>query len=153
MLLADHGVASPDGTGAGGGGGGEGGAGGVTGESFSAVVHALIAEASGDDVGEMQVVQRRALERIGLMIGWNRDDDSSVDLADGELAALKPAEIEDVGGRVEIDVGVGCPIPGNLGRRHGAPPGYEFGRPAKIPKSLVDLSRAVNAPHRRSHRA
>jgi hypothetical protein len=36
---------------------------------------------------------------------------------------LKPAEIKSVGGRVEIDVGVGSPIPSNLGRRHGAPPG------------------------------
>jgi hypothetical protein len=71
----------------------------------------------------MQVVQRRVLERVALLIGWNRDDDGSVDLADGELAALKPTEIENVGGRVEIDVGVGSPIPSNLGRRHGAPPG------------------------------
>jgi hypothetical protein len=37
----------------------------------------------------MQVVQRRVLERVALLIGWNRDDDGSVDLADGELAALK----------------------------------------------------------------
>src|SRR5438309_1570164 len=36
----------------------------------------------GDDVGQMQVVQRRVLERVALMIGWNGDDDRSADLAD-----------------------------------------------------------------------
>jgi hypothetical protein len=31
--------------------------------------------------------------------------------------------------------------------------GYEFGRPAKILESLVDLSATVNPPRTRSHRA
>src|SRR5262249_9370208 len=39
-----------------------------------------------DDVGEMQLAQRRMLERVGLMIGRNRDDDRPIHLADGELA-------------------------------------------------------------------
>src|ERR1700694_4014428 len=66
-----------------------------------------------DDVGEMQIVQRGVLQRISLMIGRNRDDDRPTDLADGELVGCEPAEIEYVGGGVEVDVSIGCPIPDN----------------------------------------
>ena len=75
-----------------------------------------------DDVGQMQVVQRGMLQRMGLLIGRNRDDDRPVDLADRELVGLKPAEIECIAGSVEIDVGIASPIPIDLGCRHGAPP-------------------------------
>jgi hypothetical protein len=37
-------------------------------------------------------------------------------------SAAKPAEIEDVGRGVEVDVGIGSPIPGNTRRRHGTSP-------------------------------
>ena len=77
---------------------------------------------SRDDVGQMQVVQRGMLQRIGLLIGRNRDDDRPVDLADRELVGLKPAEIECIAGSVEINVGITSPIPIDLGCRHGAPP-------------------------------
>jgi hypothetical protein len=70
----------------------------------------------------MQIVQGRVLKRIGLMIRRNRDDDRPIDLADCKLVGLKPAEIKYVGGRVEVDVCIGSPIPIDLGRRHGAPP-------------------------------
>ena len=50
----------------------------------------------------MQVVQRGVLQRIGLLIGRNRDDDRPIDLADRELVGLKPAEIERVAGSIEI---------------------------------------------------
>ena len=67
----------------------------------------------------MQVVQRGMLQRIGLLIGRNRDDDRPVDLADRELVGLKPAEIECIAGSVEIDVGIASPIPIDLGCRLG----------------------------------
>ena len=99
----------------------------------------------GDDVGQMQVVQRRVLKRVGLMIGRDRNDHRPVDLVDRELIGLKPAEIEYVGGGVELDVCASSPIPRDLGRCHGAPSwSMEFGRPAKISVSLVILLIAVN---------
>jgi hypothetical protein len=70
----------------------------------------------------MQIAQRRVLQRIGLVIGRDRDDDRPIDFADGELIGRKPAEVEDVGARVEIDVSIGTPIPNDIRRRHGTPP-------------------------------
>jgi hypothetical protein len=56
------------------------------------------------------------------MIRRDRDDDRPIDLTDYKLVGLKPAEIEYVGGNVEVDVCISSPIPIDLGRRHGAPP-------------------------------
>ena len=50
----------------------------------------------------MKLAQRRVRQRVGLMIGRNRDDDRPVDLADGELVGCKPAEIENVGCGIEV---------------------------------------------------
>jgi hypothetical protein len=54
------------------------------------------------------------------MIQRNRNDNRPIDLTDCKLVGLKPAEIKYVGGRVEVDVCIGPPIPIDLGRRHGA---------------------------------
>ena len=75
-----------------------------------------------DDVGEVEVAQRGVLQRVGLMVGRDRDDDRPVDLADGELVGCKPAEIEYVGCGIEIDTGIGAPIPNDIDRAHGTPP-------------------------------
>ena len=75
-----------------------------------------------DDIGKMQFAQRRVVERIGLVIGRNRNNHRPVDFADGELTGREPAEIKNICGGIKCDVGVCSPRPNDLCRRHGAPP-------------------------------
>jgi hypothetical protein len=67
-------------------------------------------------------------------------------LADGELIAGEPAEIERIGRGIKCDVGVGPPRPSNLRRRDGASPiKSEASRPADEKFIVVGLFVIVNA--------
>jgi hypothetical protein len=53
------------------------------------------------------------------MIRRNCDNNAAVHLADRELISREPTKIENVGCRIEFDVGICSPRPNNIGRRHG----------------------------------
>src|SRR3954453_22014775 len=94
----------------------------------------------------MQVVQRGMLQRIGLLIGRNRDDDRPVDLADRELVGRNQPKSSVSLAALKLTLVL---LPqfqliwvAVTGRLHQA----GFGRPAKIVKILVQLTGAVNRP-------
>ena len=63
------------------------------------------------DIVHAQFGERHAVERVGLVVAGDGDDDRAADLGDGEIVLLEPAEIEHVEGGVEGEDGIGAPCP------------------------------------------